>query len=62
MDGPPLPVEVSAVPIIYDRQPAALVFLRDIAERKKTEAEKRRLEEQLLQAQKMESLAGSRAV
>ena len=56
MDGTPLPVEVSAVPIIYDGQPAALVFLRDIAERKQTEAEKRRLEEQLLQAQKMESL------
>lgn len=55
-DGTPIPVEVSAVPIEYDRQPAALVFLRDITERKRNEAEKHGLEEQLLQAQKMESL------
>ena len=56
VDGTPFPVEVSAAPIEYDGQPANLVFLRDITERKQTEAEKRRLEEQLLQAQKMESL------
>jgi hypothetical protein len=56
MAGAPFPVEASATPIEYDGQPAALVFLRDISERKRTEAEKRRLEEQLLQAQKMESL------
>jgi PAS domain S-box-containing protein len=56
VDGKPFPVEVSAAPIEYDGQPANLVFLRDITERKHTEAETRRLEEQLLQAQKMESL------
>ena len=56
MDGTPFPVEVSATPIEYDRQPASLVFLRDIRERKQAEAEKHRLEEQLLQVQKMESL------
>jgi PAS domain S-box-containing protein len=56
VDGTPFPVEVSATPIEYDGQPANLVYLRDITERKQTEAEKRRLEEQLLQAQKMESL------
>jgi PAS domain S-box-containing protein len=55
-DGTPFPVEVSAAPIEYDQQPASLVFLRDIAERKQVEAEKRRLAEQLLQAQKLESL------
>jgi PAS domain S-box-containing protein len=55
-DGTPFPVEVSAAPIEYDGQPANLVFLRDTTERKQTEAEKRRLEEQLLQSQKMESL------
>ncbi len=55
-DGRPIPVEVSAAPIEYDRQPASLVFLRDVAERKQAEAEKRRLEEQLLQVQKLESL------
>jgi PAS domain S-box-containing protein len=56
MDGTPFPVEVSATPIEFDRQPASLVFLRDIKERKQAEAEKRQLEEQLLQVQKMESL------
>jgi two-component system cell cycle sensor histidine kinase/response regulator CckA len=55
-DGTPFPVEVSAAPIDYDQQPSALVFLRDIAERRHTEAETRRLEEQLRHAQKMESL------
>ena len=55
-DGTPFPVEVSAAPIDYDRQPASLVFLRDMAERKQAEKEKRHLEEQLLQVQKLESL------
>jgi len=55
-DGTPFPVEVSATPIEYDQQAASLVFLRDISERKQAEAENRRLEEQLLQVQKMESL------
>jgi len=56
MDGTPFPVEVSATPIEFDRHPASLVFLRDIKERKQAEAEKRQLEDQLLQVQKMESL------
>ena len=56
MDGTPFPVDVSAAPIEYDRLPCSLVFLRDVAERKQVEAEKRRLEEQLLQVQKLESL------
>ena len=30
VDGTPFPVEVSAAPIEFDQQPAALVFLRDI--------------------------------
>jgi PAS domain S-box-containing protein len=55
-DGAPFLVEVSAVPIDYDQQPACMVFLRDISERKQAEAEKQRLEEQLLQAKKLESL------
>jgi two-component system cell cycle sensor histidine kinase/response regulator CckA len=56
IDGSPFPVEVSAAPIEFDQQPASLVFLLDITERKQTEAEKHRLEEQLLHAQRMESL------
>ena len=56
LDGTPFPVEVSAAPIEYDGQPATLVFLGDITQRKQAEEQKRHLEEQLLQAQKMESL------
>jgi PAS domain S-box-containing protein len=55
-DGTPFLVEASAVPIDYDQQPMCMVFLRDISERKQAEAERRRLEEQLLQAKKLESL------
>ncbi|MBU2548385.1 MAG: PAS domain S-box protein [Proteobacteria bacterium] len=49
LDGTEVPAEVSAMPIHYDGKDGALVFLRDITERKK-------LEEQLRQAQKMESV------
>jgi nitrogen-specific signal transduction histidine kinase/ActR/RegA family two-component response regulator len=49
-------VEVSAVPIEYDYRPSALVFFRDITQRKKQEAERVRLEEQLRHSQKMESV------
>lgn len=54
-DGSRIWVEASAVPIRYGGLDASLVFVRDIAERK-------RMETDLLQAQKMESvgrLAGS---
>jgi PAS domain S-box-containing protein len=49
MDGTPVPVEVSAVPARYEGKDGAIVFVRDITERK-------RLHEQLLQSQKMESI------
>jgi PAS domain S-box-containing protein len=55
-NGEILFAEVSAVPIEYDGAPSALVFFRDIGERKRTEEQHARLEEQLLQAQKMESV------
>ncbi|MFO7948938.1 MAG: PAS domain S-box protein [Candidatus Fermentibacteraceae bacterium] len=48
-DGGLLPVEVNASIIEYDGEPAFIVFLRDITER-------RELERQLRQAQKMEAV------
>jgi PAS domain S-box-containing protein len=55
-DGEIITAENSAVPIDYDRQPASLIFFRDISERKKSEEERTQLEAQLRQAQKMESI------
>ncbi|MDX9715075.1 MAG: PAS domain S-box protein [Dissulfurispiraceae bacterium] len=49
LDGDEVWVEVSAHSITYEGSPGALVFVRDITERKA-------LEHQLLQAQKMESV------
>jgi signal transduction histidine kinase len=56
LDGETLQAEVSAAPIIFDRKPAALSFFRDIGVRKRIEAEREALEQQLRQAQKMESV------
>ncbi len=38
LDGTPVNVEVAAVPIIYEDKNGALVFVRDVTERKRTEA------------------------
>ncbi len=56
LDGTTYDVEVSAVPIEVDGQRARLVFFLDITQRKKAEEERARLEQQFLQAQKMESV------
>ena len=56
LDGTAYDVEVSAVPIEIDGQKARLVFFLDITQRKKVEEEQARLEQQFLQAQKMESV------
>ncbi|MFP4053583.1 MAG: PAS domain S-box protein [Phycisphaerae bacterium] len=48
-DGTQVPVEISAVPVVYDGQPGTIVFARDISRRKE-------LESQLTQAQKMEAI------
>ena len=56
LDGTAYDVEVSAVPIEIDGQKARLVFFLDITRRKKAEDERARLEQQFLQAQKMESV------
>jgi two-component system, cell cycle sensor histidine kinase and response regulator CckA len=54
--GRPMVVEVSAAPIEYDGQPAAVVFYRDATERRRAEEERLRLEVQLQHSQKMESI------
>jgi PAS domain S-box-containing protein len=63
LDGTRLTVEVSAAPIVFEDQPAAVVFVRDVSERKRInsallagEAERQRLEAQLAQSQKMEAI------
>jgi len=56
MDGTPVWVETTGQPIVYDGHAGALVFVRDITLHKQAEAEKERLQSQLIQAQKMESV------
>jgi two-component system, cell cycle sensor histidine kinase and response regulator CckA len=56
LNGEVFPVEVSATPIMYDGQPSALVFFRELTDRRRAEEERVRLEQRLRQAQKMESV------
>ncbi len=48
--------EVSAVRVIYRGKPASLGFVTDITEKKRLEEERKNLQEQLLQSQKMEAI------
>jgi PAS domain S-box-containing protein len=52
-DGSTIPVEVTASRILIDNRPYILAFDRDISQRKKAEAERRELQAQLLQNQKL---------
>jgi len=55
--GQVIPVEVSSVPLIKaGKTIGVFIIARDITERKKAEEERKLLEEQLFQAQKMESI------
>ena len=56
MDGSPLTVEISAVPLRYEGMNEALVFARDISERKRAELALRESERGLRQLQKMEAM------
>lgn len=56
LDGSHTWVETTGQPIVYQGRPAALVFVREIAERKHAENEREKLQAQLVQAQKMESV------
>jgi two-component system cell cycle sensor histidine kinase/response regulator CckA len=55
-DGSTVAVEVDSVITSFRGERAALVFARDWTERRKAEAERSALQEQLFQAQKMESV------
>ena len=56
MDGTPVDVEVSAVPIHYNGKDGAIVYARDISERKKMDVARRELEAQMRQQQKLEAI------
>jgi len=55
-DGRRIDVELNTGIIAYNGKPADLVIVRDITERKRAEEEKKKLETQFQQAQKMEAL------
>ncbi|WP_236027073.1 response regulator [Geomonas diazotrophica] len=55
-DGTTFPAEVKVRRIEFDNRPAVIGVARNISERKKAEEERIRLEQQLLHAQKLESL------
>lgn len=55
-DGVAVPVEAAAIPFRVDGKDGALVFLRDIAQRKAAEAARDALQAQFLHAQKLESV------
>ena len=47
LDGTPVPVEVGAAPITYEGKPGAVVFVRDVTERRRAEEALRQSEVQL---------------
>jgi len=55
-DGTEMPVEVTSQLLEYDGQQFSISFVKDITERKNAEREKEKLQNQLLQSQKMESI------
>mgnify|MGYP000887703076 CR=1 FL=1 len=55
-DGSRVPVETTAMPVRFAGRDAHLVFIRDVAERRRIEQEKQNLQAQLAQAQKMDSI------
>jgi len=56
VDGSIFWVDATSGPVIQDGRPASQVVFRDATERKQAEAEKAFLEQQLLQAQKLEAV------
>jgi PAS domain S-box-containing protein len=56
LDGTELDVEVTARPFVFQERNSAIVFARDITERKREEEKSRDLQLQLHQSQKMEAV------
>ncbi|AKU99609.1 sensory box histidine kinase/response regulator [Labilithrix luteola] len=56
IDGEHADVEWSSIPVEFEGQSAQLVLVVDVTERKRAEAERRRIEEQMRHTQKLESL------
>ena len=56
MDGTAFDIEANAIPFVYGGNHGAVVFFRDITQRKRKEVERHTLEQQLRQAQKMEAV------
>jgi len=55
-DGSVIPVEIAANYFNFNGEEYNFAFVRDISHRKRAEAERKKLEEQLFQSQKMESI------
>jgi two-component system cell cycle sensor histidine kinase/response regulator CckA len=55
-DGEIIYIEVSATKTTYRGEAVSLAYLRDITERKRAEEEREKMQAQLIQAQKMESI------
>ena len=56
MDGIPVDIEASAIAMNYEGHDGSLVFARDISDRIKADKDQKELQNQLHQAQKMESV------
>lgn len=56
LDGTTFDAELSAVPFRYDKQDGTLVFFRDISDRIRAEEQRVKIEHQIQQTQKLESL------
>ncbi|RJP79501.1 MAG: PAS domain S-box protein [Desulfobacteraceae bacterium] len=55
-DGTDIPVEISGIRLKFDNVPYSVSFVKDISERKEAEKQRIKMEVQMIQAQKMESL------
>jgi PAS domain S-box-containing protein len=55
-DGTVIQVEITSHVLLFHERQAEMVLIRDITEQRKTEAEREKLQAQLLQAQKMEAI------
>jgi PAS domain S-box-containing protein len=56
LDGTPVPVDVSAISILYNNMDSAVVFSRDITERRRVESIRLEMEARQRQQQKLEAI------